>query len=74
MEVRHEGRPDRADLASVVHRRGGELYCVRARGVVMGVGAGVGERVVADLPPDRRAALDRFLHSLCMIVSVAGAC
>ncbi len=71
MEVRHEGDPAKADHVRVVYQQAGKLHAVRAKAVVMAVGAWVGKHVVSDLPPARRAALDQFHYSPVMIVNVA---
>ena len=71
VRVEHVGDPAAAEQVDVIYAHNGQLARVRARGVVMGIGNWVAKHVVADLPDDRRAALDNFLYSPMLMVNVA---
>jgi spermidine dehydrogenase len=55
----------------VVYEMGGALYRVRARAVVLGIGAWVSKHIVQDLPDEHRAALDCYLYAPMLMVNVA---
>lgn len=69
MVARVEHAP--GDRVAVTYARHGKLERLRAKAVVMGTGPWITKHVVADLPAERRAALDRFLYAPMLIVSVA---
>jgi spermidine dehydrogenase len=71
VRVKHEGDPKTADQVSIVYEQDGRLYQVKAKGVVMGIGAWIAKHVVADLPEQRRGALDQFHFSPMLMVNVA---
>ena len=71
VRVKHEGDPKSADHVKVVYEKGGRLYGVRCKAVVMATGSWVNKHIVADLPADRRAALDQFLYAPFLTVNVA---
>lgn len=71
VRVKHEGDPSTADRVSVVYEKGGQLHRVTAKHVVLGIGNWVAKHVVADLPPERRAAFDQFLYAPILMVNVA---
>jgi spermidine dehydrogenase len=71
VRVNHEGDANAADHVGIVYEKGGQLYRVRAKGVVMGIGSWVTKRVVADLPNDYRAAFDQYLYGPILMVNVA---
>jgi spermidine dehydrogenase len=71
VRVNHEGDPKGADHVSIVYEKGGQLYRVRAKGAVMGIGSWVTKHIVADLPNDYRAAFDEYLFGPVLMVNVA---
>ena len=71
IRVKHEGNPKASDHVSVVYEKGGRLFRVEAKGVVIGIGSWVTKHIVADLPTARRAALDQFLYAPILMVNVA---
>ena len=71
VRVKHEGDPRSAERVEVLYERGGRLHRVRAGAVVLSIGAWVSKHIVADLPADRREALDRHLYSPCLMINVA---
>ena len=71
VRVQHEGDPKAADAVSITYEKGGRLHRVRARAVVLAIGSWVGKHIVADLPAERRDALDRFLYAPMLVVNVA---
>jgi spermidine dehydrogenase len=71
VQVKHEGDPRTANQVSIVYEKDGQLYRVKAKSVIMGTGKWIAKHVIADLPPERRAALDQFLYAPMLMVSVA---
>ena len=71
VHVEHNGKPDDADLVNVVYHKGGKLYRVRARGVVMASGGWVNKYILRDLPESHKQAYQQFHHAPILTVNVA---
>jgi spermidine dehydrogenase len=71
VRVEHAGAPGAAREVAVAYVRGGRVYRVRARAVVMAGGSWTTRHVVADLPSSHRDAYAQFHRSPCAIVNVA---
>jgi spermidine dehydrogenase len=71
LRVEHEGDPARASHVRVTYVRGGRLYRVRARGVVMAGGSWTTKHIVHDLPQGHRDAYAQFYRSPCLMANVA---
>jgi spermidine dehydrogenase len=71
VRVEHEGTPERSESVSVVYERGGKLYRVRAKGVVMACGSWITRRIVKGMPEDLQAAFYSFHHSPALVANVA---
>jgi len=69
--VKHEGDPATSQLVTIFYVRGGKLYKVRARSVVMAGGSWTTKHIVRDLPSDRKDAYSQFYRSPCMLANVA---
>ena len=69
--VKHEGDPAKSQLVTIFYIRGGKLYQVRARSVVMAGGSWTTKHIVRDLPTDRKEAYAQFYRSPCMLANVA---
>ena len=69
--VRHEGDPAKSQFVTIFYIRGGKLYRVRARSVIMAGGSWTTKHIVRDLPQDRKDAYAQFYRSPCMIANVA---
>ena len=69
--VKHEGDPAKSQVVTIFYTRGGKLYQVRARSVVMAGGSWTTKHIVRDLPTDRKEAYAQFYRSPCMIANVA---
>jgi len=54
-----------------VYEKAGRLHSVRGKAAVLGIGAWVAKHIIADLPDSHRAALDQYLYSPMLMVSVA---
>ena len=63
-------RTSRQALA-VTYERGGSLFKVEARAVVMASGGWVNKHILTDMPADLRAAYDQFSYAPALIVNVA---
>jgi spermidine dehydrogenase len=71
ISVRHEGPADRADAVHVVYERGGKLYRIKARSVIMAGGSWTSKHVVRDLPRKHSDAYAQFYRSPCLMMNVA---
>jgi spermidine dehydrogenase len=69
--VQHEGNPSTSNLVTIAYTRGGKLYRIKARSVVMAGGCWTTKRVIRDLPATHRQAYDQFYRSPCMMANVA---
>jgi spermidine dehydrogenase len=69
--VQHEGDPSTSNFVTVAYTRGGKLYRIKARSVVMAGGCWTSKRVIRDLPATHRQAYDQFHRSPCMMANVA---
>jgi spermidine dehydrogenase len=69
--VQHNGEAARAQSVSIAYLKGGTLYRVKARSVVMAGGCWTTKHIVKDLPDTHRNAYAEFYRSPCMMVNVA---
>ncbi len=69
--VRHEGDAGKSAFVYVDYTRGGRLYRLKARAVVMAGGSWTTKHVVLDLPAAHREAYSQFYRSPCMIANIA---
>jgi spermidine dehydrogenase len=69
--VKHEGNPATSHFVTVAYTRGGKVYRLRARSVVMAGGCWTSKLIVRDLPSMQREAYDQFYRSPCMMANVA---
>jgi spermidine dehydrogenase len=69
--VQHEGDPRTSPTVTVAYTKGGRLYRVRARSVVMAGGSWTTRRIVRDLPPAQREAYQQFHRSPALMANVA---
>ena len=68
--VHVNGGPSR-DALAITYERGGSLFKVEARAVVMASGGWINKHILVDMPPDLRAAYDQFAYAPALIVNVA---
>jgi spermidine dehydrogenase len=69
--IQHDGEPARAQSVTIAYLKGGTLYRVKARSVVMAGGCWTTKHIVKDLPDTHRNAYAEFYRSPCMMVNVA---
>ncbi len=69
--VKHDGDPAKSESVTLAYTRGGKIYRVKARSVVMAGGSWTTKHIVRDLPDDRKAAYGQFYRSPCMVANVA---
>ncbi|HEV2495603.1 MAG TPA: FAD/NAD(P)-binding protein [Terriglobia bacterium] len=69
--VEHEGAPEKSRFVRITYARGGKVYRLKARSVVMAGGCWTSKRVVRDLDTARREAYKQFYRSPCMLANVA---
>src|SRR5439155_18279370 len=73
LRVEHAGGgdPSRASHVNVTYVKGGRLFRVRARGVVMAGGSWTTKHIVHDLPASHRDAYAQFYRSPCLMANIA---
>ena len=71
VRVEHDGESDKSELVRVTYTRGGKVYRLKARSVVMAGGSWTTKHVVIDLPRAQRDAYAQFFRSPCMLINVA---
>jgi len=71
VRVEHEGDPARAPHVAVTYVKGGRLFRVRARAVVMAGGSWTSKHIVRDLPGSHREAYAQFYRSPCLMANIA---
>ncbi len=71
MSVRHDGPADRARFVNVVYLKGGKLYRVKARSVIMAGGSWTTKHIVRDLPETQSEAYAQFHRAPCLMANVA---
>ncbi len=69
--VEHEGDPGKSRFVTVAYTRGGKVYRLKARSVVMAGGCWTSKHVVRDLLSAQRLAYDQFYRSPCLVANVA---
>lgn len=69
--VKHESESSKSEFVTIIYTRGGKLYRVRARSVVMAGGSWTTRHIVRDLPSDRAEAYGQFYRAPCMMANVA---
>jgi spermidine dehydrogenase len=71
VRVEHAGDPARAPHVVITYVKGGRLFRVRARSVVMAGGSWTTKHIVRDLPASHREAYAQFYRSPCLMANVA---
>jgi len=71
VRVEHAGDPESAPHVVITYAKGGRLFTVRARSVVMAGGSWTTKHVVHDLPTSHRDAYAQFYRSPCLMVNIA---
>jgi spermidine dehydrogenase len=71
VRVEHDGAPADAPHVTITYVKGGRLFRVRARRVVMAGGSWTTKHVVHDLPASHREAYAQFYRSPCLMANVA---
>lgn len=71
VNVVHDGPPDKAKTVKVTYLKDGKMRRVTAKHVVMAGQQHLNKRVVTDLPPAHKEAMDQFMHAPMMVINVA---
>lgn len=71
LSVAHEGRSDSAKGVVVTYRKGGKLFKVRAKGVILCSQQHVNRRICRDASPELGAAMNTFHHAPMHVINVA---
>ena len=71
VRVEHAGDPASAPHVVITYVKGGRLFKVRARSVVMAGGSWTSKHIVHDLPVSHRDAYAQFYRSPCLMATIA---
>jgi spermidine dehydrogenase len=71
VSVEHEGDPARAGFVKISYTKGGKLYRLRARSVIMAGGSWTTRHVLHDMPSTCRDAYAQFHRAPCLMANVA---
>ena len=71
LRVEHAGDPASAQHVVITYVKGGRLFKLRARAVVMAGGSWTSKHIVRDLPASHREAYAQFYRSPCLMANVA---
>ncbi len=71
VRVEHEGGRASSGTVNVVYTRDGRLYGIRCKAAIMATGGWINRYVVRDLPPEYRAAYERFVHAPFLVANLA---
>jgi spermidine dehydrogenase len=71
VRVEHAGNPGNAPHVVVTYLKGGRLYRIKARSVVMAGGSWTTRHIVRDLPASHREAYAQFYRSPCLMANIA---
>jgi spermidine dehydrogenase len=71
VSVQHDADAAKSTAVRIVYIKGGSLYAVNARSVVMAGGSWTTKHIVKDLPETHRKAYAQFYRSPCMMANVA---
>ncbi len=71
VSVEHEGDPERAGFVNISYTKGGKLYRLKAKTVVMANGSWTSKHVLRDLPANCREAYAQFHRAPCLMANVA---
>ena len=69
--VQHDGAPDKAETVTVAYTRGGKVYRIKARSIVLAGGSWTSRNIVRDLGDAQRDAYSKFYRSPAMMANVA---
>ena len=71
VSVKHEGEPENSQAVQILYTKGGKLFRLRAKSVVMAGGSWTTKHIVRDLPGVCRDAYAQFHRSPCLMANVA---
>ncbi len=71
VSVKHDGEPEKSSSVNVDYTRGGELFRVKARSVIMAGGSWTTKHVIRDMPQNCRDAYAQFHRAPCLMANVA---
>ena len=71
VRVEHAGNPASAPHVVITYVKGGRLFRIKARSVVMAGGSWTSKHIVRDLPASHREAYAQFYRSPCLMANIA---
>jgi len=69
--VQHDGTTETSETVTIGYTRGGRVYRVKARSVVMAGGSWTARHILRDLGPAQKEAYAQFYRSPAMMINVA---
>lgn len=69
--AQHQGNPEKSESVAIVYEKGGKLYRVGARALILAGGSWTTKHVARDLPPICRDAYAQFHRAPCLMANVA---
>ncbi len=69
--VKHDAEPEKASCVNIDYTRGGQLFRVKAKSVIMAGGSWTTRHVVRDMPESCRTAYAQFHRAPCLMANVA---
>ncbi len=71
VRIEHNSEPDKSEFVWASYVKGGKVYRLKARSVVMANGSWVTRRIVKNLPEEHKEAYKQFYRSPMLVVNVA---
>lgn len=69
--VKHDGNPNTSSRVLVSYVKNGTMFRVSADKVVLGVGAWIAKKILADAPPELRQAMGSYSHAPMLTTNLA---
>jgi spermidine dehydrogenase len=71
VRVEHNGDPATADHVKITYERGGKVYRLKAKSVVMASSGAINAHVIRDLPATHKEAYSHFNHAPALVANIA---
>jgi spermidine dehydrogenase len=71
ISVEHDGGPETAEYVKVIYEKGGKLFEVKSKSVIMASGGWVNKHIIKDLTPEIKQAYSEFTYAPALIANVA---
>ncbi len=71
VRVEHNTAPEKSEHVCITYTKGGKIYRLKTRSVVMASGSWVNQKIVRDLPADYKTSYETFFRSPILVINVA---